>query len=299
MQQKKLFEIENIGPIRGQLELKYCGEATAGHSIDAELYARSLLGFDNSFKKIGKNLLGFEANLVVNSEQPSSFKGIIDYVLTPEGQGNISFILSLLAFLKIDITTITALPIKLFKLLIETIKKTRGRKDKFKEIFDEFELNRDAKKSLIELLNNNKFRQFLDEFTAFLDANGMEYIDIIQTEVDSVSISKKDRISFVYQPEDETLTEVDEKVVYITYLSPESSKWQFKSGKKPFWADVVDPHFLKSMQDKALEDISDLKFTALVETTTVKEAMTKRADVTRKISNFKSYTTANQLKIQL
>ncbi|MCK9239883.1 hypothetical protein, partial [Desulfocurvus sp.] len=91
--------------------------------------------------------------------------------------------------------------------------------------------------------------------------------------------------------------ENDDKVISIIYLSPEKSKWQFKSGGIEFWAEVLDSKFLDKMKDKNLDDIIDLKFTATVETTTTKEAHTKQVKVSRTISNFIMFSPPKQLDL--
>ena len=295
--QLSLFGDTPQEPPAGSLHLKYTGEATKKHSINAELYARSLLGFDRSFKRTNKFLLGHTTDLEVHAEESGSFQGVLEYALSPQGKAEISFWLARMAFLGIDAKSIAKVPIKLFKLIIDLIKKAKGRKEQLQQEIRKLELEKDVAEKLVRILENNDFRRALDEMTFFLESPGMEEVEITQPDLATVTITKKERPYFVAQPEDEVTVESDDKVVSIIYLSPERSKWQFKSGASEFWAEVLDARFLDKMKDKNLDDILDLKFTATVEKTTTKEANTKQIKVSRTISDFKSFAPPKQIPL--
>lgn len=295
--QHSLFEDSPQGPATGTLNLKYSGEATEEHSINAELYARSLLGFDRSFKRANKFLLGHATDLEVHAEQPGSFEGLLEYALSQEGKANLSFCLAIMAFFGLDAKSLAKVPMMLFKLLVDIIKKAKGKKGQIREEVTKLELDSETAEKLVRLFENNNFRRALDEMTFFLEQPGLEAVEIRHSELPEVTISKKERPYFIAQPEDEVTVESDDKVVSIIYLSPERTKWQFKSGASEFWAEVEDALFLGKMKDNNLDDISDLKFTATVEKTTTKEARTKQIKVSRTISDFKAYMPPKPLSL--
>ncbi|GFM32321.1 DUF7946 domain-containing protein [Desulfovibrio subterraneus] len=295
--QLSLFGDTPQEPAAGSLHLKYSGEATEKHSINAELYARSLLGFDRSFKRTNRFLLGHATNLEVQAEQPSSFKGMLEYALSPQGKNDIAFWLAIMSFFGIDAKSFAKVPMLLFELLIDLIKKAKGKKEQLREHIKKLELDKEATEKLQRLVENNELRRSLDEMTFLLEFAGLEAMEIQQPGLATVTITKKERPYFIAQPEDEVTVESDDKVVSIIYLSPERSKWQFKSGASEFWAEVLDTKFLDKMQDKNLDEIIDLKFSATVEKTTTKEAHTKQIKVSRTISNFTMFSSPTQIPL--
>lgn len=295
--QLPLYKDMSKDQIIGTINLVYIGEATEHHSIDAELYARSLLGFGKSFKRVNKILLGKITRLEVYAEKPSSFKGVLDYVLSPDGQAEIAFWLAIMSFFGIDAKSLKKVPLMLFGFLIDLIKKGKGKGVQIRKQIEMSNLEKEVKNKILQLIESNEFRRSLDEMTYFLQSPALEEMQIIQSDVVSININKNERPYFVAQPEDEVLIESDDKVVSIIYLSPEKSKWQFKSGASQFWADVLDIHFLQIMKDKNLDEIVDLKFMATVEKTTIKEANTKQVKISRIIKSFKLFSNQTHLEL--
>lgn len=294
MQQKSMIEMPPEEPMTGELRLSYAGMATHDHSIDAEHYARSVLGFGKVFKKINRNIIGLDVSISLRAERPGSFEALVEFLSKKEVVAAAVGI-SLLQFFGLDFKTICMLPINILRLIVNVIKESKGNSRRIREAIKELGLPEAMEKKLIRLVENKDFRRSLDDMTLFLQLQGMDSITVKQKNTQSAIIEKKDRPYFVAQPEDEISVEQDEKVVSITYLSPEKSKWEFKSKNLEFWAQVEDDIFLEEMRDKALEDIMDLQFVATVEKTTIKKARTKQAKVTTSISGFKRYENPTQL----
>ena len=202
-----------------------------------------------------------------------------------------------MSFFGIDAKSFAKVPMLLFELLIDLIKKAKGKKEQLREHIKKLELDKEATEKLQRLVENNELRRSLDEMTFLLEFAGLEAMEIQQPGLATVTITKKERPYFIAQPEDEVTVESDDKVVSIIYLSPERSKWQFKSGASEFWAEVLDTKFLDKMQDKNLDEIIDLKFSATVEKTTTKEAHTKQIKVSRTISNFTMFSSPTQIPL--
>ena len=291
--QHLLYEKESNVPTEGSLILKYSGDATDQHTIDAEFYARSLLGFGKSFKKANRQLLGIDSSLSVKAERAGSVETLIEFFSQKDVVAT-AVMLGFLQYFGLDFKTLCKLPMLVYKLLIDIIKKSKGKKEDIKKKVQELQLERSLEEKLLRLLENNQFRRCLDDMTLILELQGIECLEIKQDEAISTQITKKDRPYFVAHPEDEVLTELDDKVISITYLSPEKSKWQFKSGASEFWAVVEDQPFLEEMQNKALEEITELLFVASVEKTTIKEANTKQVKVSRTITGFRRYEPPKQ-----
>lgn len=282
--------------IIGTIDLVYIGETTDKHSIDAELYARSVLGFAKSFKRVNKILLGKITSLEVHAEKPSSFKGVLDYVLSPDGKAEIAFWIAIMSFFGIDAKSLKKVPMMLFEYLIDLIKKGKGKGSQIRKQIEMSDFEKEVKNKILQLIESSEFRRSLDEMTYFLQNPALEEMQIKQKDVVNISINKYERPYFISYPEDEVIIESDDKVVSMIYISPEKSKWQFKSGSSQFWADVLDTNFLQKMKDKNLDEIVDLKFIATVEKTTVKEANTRQVKISRIIKNFKLFSNQTHLK---
>ncbi|MCK9241286.1 hypothetical protein, partial [Desulfocurvus sp.] len=165
-------------PAAGTLSLKFAGKATEGKSINAELYARALLGFDRSFKRVNKVLLGRSTHLEVKAEQPGSFDAVLGFLLSPEGKAEIGFWLAAMAFFGVDAKSISKIPILIYKLIIDLIKKSKGRKERIREEARRLELDKGITSNLIKTIENSDLRRALDEMTSFLEYPRADSIEI-------------------------------------------------------------------------------------------------------------------------
>ena len=191
-----------------------------------------------------------------------------------------------MGFFKIDAISIGKALFSLFKLIVDLIKRGKGNNREIRKLIEKIELDEKDKNKLYYLISNKSFRIFLDEMTALLDLEKMKAIEVEQPSHASFEIDRSERRFFIVNPEDEETVEFDEKIVTITYLSPEKNRWQFKSGSSEFWATVMDQSFVAMMQNKKMDEIKYDKFRATVKTKRIIKAKTKRVKVIREIDNF-------------
>ncbi|MBU1229668.1 MAG: hypothetical protein KKA55_02435 [Proteobacteria bacterium] len=284
--QASLIDMPKRDPFEDQVILKYSWGREAEHdSLDVEVYGRSLLGFGKIYKKINSQFLEASIDVRIVAEKDGSLEAIIKF-LSSNDVIACATAMQILSYFGLDHRALRKLPAYILKLLIDIVRTAKGKKDKIKALITKLEIASTIKDMLVKLFENADFRASLDEMTAFLSHKGMESLTIAQIDCPESIIHRRDRFAFVAQPEDEVSVEYSEKLVSVTYLSPEKNRWQFKSKNFEFWATVTDLNFLDSMHGKSLENINDLRFIATVKRTTTKEANTKKTKTTREIYSF-------------
>lgn len=270
----------------GSLILTYTGEATNHQSIDAKHYALSLLGFSNSLERISKKILQAEITIKITDEKANCWKAYSDFILSADAQA-VKNTVEWLSYCGISIYTIYKLPIAIFNIITELLKKSAGKKDPLKSEIQNIALPAKLKEELFELTQDTDLREALDNMTKILELTGIEMIELEQPEYLVTSIHKNERNCFIAQPEDDIETEILDRTVSVIYLSPNRSAWKFKDKSAEYWANVIDLNFLIQMKDKRIEEISDEEYIATIKKVTTKEAGTKRVKIERSIYSFR------------
>lgn len=284
---------------QGKLFLKYEGKNTSNHTFDAELYAQSLLGFCNSFKKANKILFDVDTQVDIIAEKEGSVEAIIQFFVD-----NYNSALIANTYIELFNNFVEAVGkaglcfFFAYKGLIKIIKESKGKKEKIIEFVKGLRLCYDLTKKLLDILFNKTFRKGLDQLTYFLTSDPMDYIEMSQSDNDVIVINKTERLYFVEQPEDEITIDVDEKIVSVIYPSAQRTKWRFIIDNQEKWAEITDSGFLKKMHDKPLEYFEGIRFKATVETTTVKKVNSVKPEITRQIYNFSTYNPPKQIGLK-
>jgi hypothetical protein len=104
-------------------------------------------------------LLGSVTKLEIKAEEQSSYKGVIEYVLSPEGRAQIGFYLAVLGFLGVDAKTILKSPIVILKFFIDIIKKSHGKIDDINRQISELNIERNIKNKLVQIFLSVDFRR--------------------------------------------------------------------------------------------------------------------------------------------
>lgn len=164
--QVSLLEPQPPRETSGRIELTYTGGATENKSIDAEFYARSLLGFGKSFKKITSKFLHTDYNIQLLEEKANCWKAIVDFSASADVQA-ITTIMTWLTFFGISAITISKLPIDLFDLIIKLIKQSKGKSKEIDRGIETLDLPYANKEELRKIFRNIDFREALDEMTLF------------------------------------------------------------------------------------------------------------------------------------
>ncbi|HWR04368.1 MAG TPA: hypothetical protein VN419_10160, partial [Humidesulfovibrio sp.] len=155
-----------------ELVLKYDGEAVVDHTIDAEFYARSVLGFGRALKKTNRFLLKMELSVNIKAEREGSWESLVEFLTSKDIQATAT-LMQFLSFFNLGFKDICRLPIYILKLATDVIRSGRGRKDGIRKIAKSLELNSECKENFIKLLENFDFRSAIDEMTVFLTLMGM------------------------------------------------------------------------------------------------------------------------------
>lgn len=284
--QASLIDFPNSQKFKEKIILKHCWEKDSDiASVDVEHYGRSVIGFGVSYRKICRHFLEIDPELIVKGEREGSLETIIDFLSKKEVIA-CATAMGLLQYFGLDFNALCRLPAYIFRLIIDIIKFSKGKKVEIKKFIDGLKLDEKIKEKLHAIFANIDFRSSLDELTIFLTIQGMKALSVEQDKCPKATISKAERSYFATQPEDEVTVDISEKIVSVTYLSPEKDRWQFKSKKFEFWATVTDKNFIENMNGKYLEDIADLTFYAKVKRTITKEANTKHIKTEREIYAF-------------
>ncbi|MGL1861528.1 MAG: hypothetical protein OCC46_03285 [Pseudodesulfovibrio sp.] len=282
----------------GDLIIKYEGKPIENHTFDTELYATSLLGFSQSFKRANKIIFGVDVAVEIRAEREGSLEAIIQFcVENQETASIINTYADLVAKTSVGAIASGHCLLKTYRFLLLIIKKAKGKRAQIEKLVRQLKVDQKLSQRVIKLLTNRRFRKSLDQLTYFLAAPEMEYIEIIQPGNDEIRINQEDRPFFVEQPEDDVSVVIDDTIVSIIYPSAQRTKWRFQIDGGEHWAEVTDFGFLKDMQDKPLEYFEGIQFSARVETTTIKRVDSINPEVSRKVFNFSLYTPSAQVPL--
>lgn len=244
--EKNFFELLTIRYDGHSRELK-------GHEINARAYATSIGGYAKFLQAIASAAIGKDIEILVITNENGSFKTVVK--IAGKAAVGLSVIASLLSWLEIrphDIKNyVVALQEKIVELIVECDGKTS---DIIKKIESNDNLDGDAKGLLIKIIENNKMRKGLDEFTSPLDRIGYDIIEIANTDNKSFEINAGQRNAFKFTPPDVIVEEPFKETVRILYLSPELTEWKFQ-GTKDFWAEVTDQTFLDRTKDRRFSEL--------------------------------------------
>lgn len=259
----------------GELSVRYSGLATENHTMDAALYAKSLLGFTTSFRKVNNELLGGDFVLEIVAEEEGSVKAVLAYAV-----GTATFYASLvtiLAYHGIEERDLKNAPIKLYQYVVDNIKESKGNKEVLISKIQEMDIPKERRDKLIKVVVNNDLRLALDDMTLFLEKNGLEKIEVFQDEQVYVDIDESERDFFRAQPEDSV-----DIVTYRDYVSVVAigagNDWRFQGvqTKGQFSAKLQSEEFLKELRIRSANDIFKMVFVAEIIKTTVTKAGNKK-----------------------
>ena len=62
---------------QGTMDLTFLGKATEDHTMDLKWYAQSLIGFNESFVRLGRSLFNLEIKVEIVAEEEGSLKANI------------------------------------------------------------------------------------------------------------------------------------------------------------------------------------------------------------------------------
>lgn len=267
-------QFEEIG-FEGRITVRYSGRATEQHTMDAKLYAKSLLGFTNSFSKINDELLGGQFTIEIVGEEEGSVKAIVAYAVS--GAMLYSSLVSILSYHNVNEDDLQKAPVKMFQYVIDAIKDAKGNKDTLIAKINKLDIPEERKQKLIALVGHNDLRVALDDMTLFLERNGLEKLEVLQQDELYVSIHESERAYFRAQPEDSV-----DVVTYDDYVSVVAigagSDWRFQGAKTKgqFTARLRNREFLEEIRIRSANDIFKMVFTAEVIKTTVTKAGNKK-----------------------
>ncbi|SHN60176.1 hypothetical protein [Desulfovibrio litoralis] len=258
------------------------------HNVDAEYLALSILGLTSTLKKISKEILGVNIQVTIGANKEGSleiFASIITLVFAP---------MTLLQFFGYDYKktkgAIGGFLLNVIKVISNKLKATNGELDLFIEAISKDELmSNEEKNTLIKLINDAKIRDGLDDFTKVLEHNDVSKIELKQDNINIIALEKKDRKYFILSsPEEQSIT-TENKLVKIVYISPFKTKWQFSSEGQMFWATIDNDQFIDDIKDTDMAELESMYFDAKIITTSYKKIGSKRASVSRIITDIVKY----------
>ncbi len=297
--QGSLLEKQKKGPIQGRLTIKYEGNDSKDHSLDSELYATSILGFTQAFKKTNKILLGIDTEVKIEAERGGCLIADIFFFLE-QYQSHAAVINTWIDLIQksIEVTIEASTCIYfIFRKILEIIKASKGNKTQIQHEVNKLHLDDKMSQKLFKLLTNRQFRKNLDQLTLFLGCLDMDYLEIRESEKETFYITQKERIYYAENPEDEIEITTDDSIVSVVYPSANRTKWQFMINGKELWANITDTGFIQIMQDKPLDYFENIQFHATVKTTSILKANKSQPEISREIYNLKTYFQPEQLPL--
>ncbi|BDQ36947.1 hypothetical protein SYK_13070 [Pseudodesulfovibrio nedwellii] len=279
MDQFKLYE-EEINYFSETVIVKYDGTNPflLTHQIDATDYSISIGGYAKALSTICTDLFNTPIQISIVANDEGSFKSVVN--TTIKSIGLIGSICGILNFFGIEAQDISDALTKTQTAIVQEFKDAKGDINKLVEkINRDKNLNDDEKSILIESINNQNFREGMDNFTRPLDDNGYHAITVAKGEQKIFSIKNTERHYFKYTPPAENETDFFDDNVEIIYLSPELNRWQFK-GKNEFWADIQDHTFINRTKNKKSNELKGLHFKVYGRKITTRKAGQKKRHIT-------------------
>jgi len=280
MDQLVLIEREPLEPIGGEISISFKGEATKNHTISLDLYAQSLQGFHKAFAKANKDLLHFDVVIEIVGEKEGSVVAEIKYFAKVGARTLVAYsaLASVLSFHSIQFDDVKSCAYNVFASTIQEIKLAKGSNRVLEERIMNSDLPEEEKRRYLALLKNSDFRIALDDVTFFLEAQGMEKIEISQG-ANTTTIHNYERAYFKSQPEDSEVVEEYHDTVSVISIS-KTDTWRFRGTKtaKEFNAEIVDENFLQNIRLHPASAIFKMNFAAIVKKILVTRAGKKKPD---------------------
>lgn len=290
-----------------EFSVRYAGEALADGRIPIRDLAPSLLALSEAFQEMQQ--------ITYPNQQPVS----LDIKATDKG----SFIVDLILANGGDLLTqaidlLNGKESDALKSLIEIVggvygailftksvgkKNIKSKKDlpsgEVKITLDD-ETSITTSKEAFEAYTNIEFRKSVKEFVRPLEVDGLSTIEFSTEKETSLSISKSDVESFCVPPsKDKELPSSESEVfLQIINVSFAGEKWKLTSGDKPFWANIADKEFLKSVSNNQQQfGASDtLKVRLLTEQRLTENGLKAEYTVVKVLEHIKS---ARQIELDL
>lgn len=289
MDQASFLEKESIEDF---LSLTFFGKATDNHSMDVQWYARSLMGFNESFVRLNRELFRIEVTLEVVAEEEGSLLTTLMFAgtATVAVVGLYASIITIDAYHDYKISNAIK---STYVYVINLLKESRGDTKLLGEKVTGLELSDEEKKRLLKLLENLDFKLSLDDMTLFLEQNGFDKIQIDGGDNIKTQITKFDRPCFKVHPEDLRTVEEYEDILTVVAIG-NHQEWKFDgrgTGRK-FTAKILDNAFLSEIKQHPAKEIFKMKFeTSIVKTSIIKAGNRKPSPPTYEIDNLRVVNT--------
>ncbi len=241
-------------------------------SIDIDLLIDSLSGLNDIFETLSI-LTDCKLSLKVNATKRGSVDVLFNLVVFTAA------VTQIFQWLEIDKKTAkeaTANALhKINHLMMRFLKKSKGDIQEFiRYVKDDAKLHAKIKELLIQLRNNARFCDGLDDFTKPLGSGVVNGMVIHHGETIIAEMEKEDRQAFKIGTTEIESTANIVAQVNIVYLSPQETRWKFRTTEGEFWANVEDDDFLKSVKTIGISSFEKNKFEANI---TVKTTLKKNA----------------------
>ncbi|MUM78640.1 hypothetical protein GKC30_13450 [Pseudodesulfovibrio sp. F-1] len=269
------------------LSLTFFGKATDNHTMDVQWYARSLMGFNESFIRLNKELFRIEVTLEIVAEEEGSLRAILKFA------GMAVAAVGLYA----SVTTIDTYheykPSNAIKstyaYVINLFKESNGDSNLLEEKVTGSKLSDEEKRRLLKLIANLDFKLSLDDMTLFLEQSGFDEVQIDGGINAKAQITKFDRPYFKVHPEDlTTVEEYDDILTVVAIGNYQEWKFEGKETGRKFTAIILDNVFLHKIKQHPAKEIFKMRFAAnIVKISTIKAGNRKPSPPTYEIDSLK------------
>lgn len=295
MNQASLLEKESIEDF---IALTFSGEATKKHTMGVKWYAQSLMGFNESFIQLNRELFGFEVTLEIVAEEQGSLLAKLKFV------GSRLFVGAGLyaSFATID-TYHDYKPSAAIKSayvhVIEMFKESKGDPQLLEKMLDDERLNDEERKRLKNLIDKFDFKLSLDDMTRFLEQEGLDEVKIDGGEV-KTSITQFDRPSFKIHPEDlKSVEKIDDVLTVVAIGNNQEWRFQGQEISKKFSAKILDNDFLQTIKLHPAKEIFKMEFEAkVVKTSIIKAGNRKPSPPIYEIDSLKAVNSSRPLPVE-